>query len=401
MASGEFTQDNGANSQNPGTQPSYEDLLAANESLRAGNDQLRQGLNQVTAELQQAQGIYPELPTSKLLAAHKRGSSAGPTHNPPAADLDVRKFEKPRLPDVKVFDKGSHEEYTQWKIQIRTKLSADRLAYPTEFYQVHYVISRTEGWAFSALRSYITTINNGEKEPKLNELWSQLDGFFEDPAVKQKALQYLRTTKQGKGEPGEKNDSLKIDYLQNSLNKKLLRYQAGYQPPLNETYDNFVQRMRVTWENLKAIDQLSSNAPIYSTKLSSTNPTTSDEMDWPKLPSEERKCKATVPKRQRKPENTAKVLAANVEDESSDEGKKSPSPKAPTRAVQADIVRELNLPRVPIPPRRINGVDNQKSTVQVITHFTIDAGGVRKEVAAYIILSTYEYDMILGKTWLE
>ncbi|EFQ92461.1 hypothetical protein PTT_10436 [Pyrenophora teres f. teres 0-1] len=35
MASGEFTQDNGANSQNPGTQPSYEDLLAANESLRA------------------------------------------------------------------------------------------------------------------------------------------------------------------------------------------------------------------------------------------------------------------------------------------------------------------------------------------------------------------------------
>ncbi|CAE7034302.1 hypothetical protein PTTW11_05401 [Pyrenophora teres f. teres] len=123
------------------------------------------------------------------------GHQQAPTHNPPAADLDVRKFEKPRLPDVKVFDKGSHEEYTQWKIQIRTKLSADRLAYPTEFYQVHYVISRTEGWAFSALRSYITTINNGEKEPKLNELWSQLDGFFEDPAVKQKALQYLRTTR--------------------------------------------------------------------------------------------------------------------------------------------------------------------------------------------------------------
>ncbi|KAK1914081.1 hypothetical protein P3342_007327 [Pyrenophora teres f. teres] len=243
------------------------------------------------------------------------GHQQAPTHNPPAADLDVRKFEKPRLPDVKVFDKGSHEEYTQWKIQIRTKLSADRLAYPTEFYQVHY-----------------------------------LDGFFEDPAVKQKALQYLRL--------GEKNDSLKIDYLQNSLNKKLLRYQAGYQPPLNETYDNFVQRMRVTWENLKAIDQLSSNAPIYSTKLSSTNPTTSDEMDWsPTVGAMQfrtrgeywgtqaqiaqrreegsclrcgrqghlvRQCKATVPKRQRKPENTAKVLAANVEDESSDEGKEEP-----------------------------------------------------------------------------
>lgn len=390
MASGEFTQDNGANSQNPGTQPSYEDLLAANESLRAGNDQLRQGLNQVTAELQQAQGMYQEFQQMKNLLRTIQGQltpdaqtpggtpSAGhqqaPTHNPPATDLDVRKFEKPRLPDVKVFDKGSHEEYTQWKIQIRTKLSADRLAYPTEFYQVHYVISRTEGWAFSALRSYITTINNGEKEPKLNELWSQLDGFFEDPAVKQKALQYLRTTKQGKGEflphvrtfnlkfheagLGEGDDSLKIDYLQNSLNKKLLRYQAGYQPPLNETYDNFVQRMRVTWENLKAIDQLSSNAPTYSTKLSSANPTTSDEMDWsPTVGAMQfrtrgeywgtqaqiaqrreegsclrcgrqghlvQECKATVPKRQKKPKNTAKVLAANVEDESSDEGKEEP-----------------------------------------------------------------------------
>ncbi|KAK1914102.1 hypothetical protein P3342_007348 [Pyrenophora teres f. teres] len=317
------------------------------------------------------------------------GHQQAPTHNPPAADLDVRKFEKPRLPDVKVFDK----DHTRTRRILRGPSS------------------KTEG--------------------------SSVSPYDEARKRRVSPTRHVRTfnLKFHEAGLGEKNDSLKIDYLQNSLNKKLLRYQAGYQPPLNETYDNFVQRMRVTWENLKAIDQLSSNAPIYSTKLfyqpyhQRRNGLVTNCRG--NAISYERGCKATVPKRQRKPENTAKVLAANVEDESSDEGKKSPSPKAPTRAVQAgkagyvivnrtknatamidhryctyalvceDIVRELNLPRVPIPPRRINGVDNQKSTVQVITHFTIDAGGVRKEVAAYIILSTYEYDMILGKTWLE
>ena len=109
-----------------------------------------------------------------------------------------------------------------------------------------------------------------QKEPSLNELWAQLDGFFQDPTIKQKALQYLRTTKQGKGEflphvqafnlkfyeagLSPLNDALKIDYLKNLLNRKLLRYQAGYQPLASDTYENFVNRMRVTWENLKAVD---------------------------------------------------------------------------------------------------------------------------------------------------
>ena len=36
--------------------------------------------------------------------------------------------------------------------------------------------------------------------PCLDDLWTQLDGFFLDPTVRQKAFQFLRTTKQGKGE---------------------------------------------------------------------------------------------------------------------------------------------------------------------------------------------------------
>jgi len=62
----------------------------------------------------------------------------------------------------------------------------------------------------------------------------------------------------------------------------------------------------------------------------------------------------------------------------------------------------MNLPRIPITPITIEGVNNQTSTITAITEFTLDVGGVQQHrVAAYITPSTYDYDMILGKTWLE
>ncbi|KAF5847273.1 hypothetical protein GGP41_003554 [Bipolaris sorokiniana] len=81
------------------------------------------------------------------------------------------------------------------KTHVRAKLFANHLTYPTEEYQVYYVITHL--------------------------------------IIKQKALQYLRTTKQGKEEflphfykagLGSLNNALKINYLKNSLNRKLLRY---------------------------------------------------------------------------------------------------------------------------------------------------------------------------------
>jgi hypothetical protein len=70
--------------------------------------------------------------------------------------------------------------------------------------------------------------------------------------------------------------------------------------------------------------------------------------------------------------------------------------------VNEQSVRRMNLPRIPITPMSIEGVNNQISTISAITEFTLDVGGVQQQrVAAYITPSTYEYDMILGKTWLE
>jgi hypothetical protein len=108
----------------------------------------------------------------------------------------------------------------------------------------------------------VTTLMDGRTTPSLDTLWAHLDNFFKDPTAREKALEYLCTTKQGKNEFNthvqEFNLKLqeaeldgashaqRIDYLKNSLNSKLLRTQAGYQPALEETYEQFVTRARVT-----------------------------------------------------------------------------------------------------------------------------------------------------------
>jgi hypothetical protein len=70
--------------------------------------------------------------------------------------------------------------------------------------------------------------------------------------------------------------------------------------------------------------------------------------------------------------------------------------------VNERFVRKMNLPRIPIRPIKVEGINNQTSTVSGITEFALDVDGVQQlRVAAYITKSTYDYNMILGKTWLE
>ena len=212
----------------------------------------------------------------------------------------VQRTEKPRLPNVEVFDKGSHEQYLQWKMKARAKLYGDRKAYLSEEDQVNYIITRTTGQAFNALTPMVTTLMDGRTTPSLDTLWAHLDNFFKDPTAREKALEYLRTTKQGKNEFNthvqEFNLKLqeaeldgashaqRIDYLKNSLNSKLLRTQAGYQPALEETYEQFVNRARVTWENLKAVERITAgkrhNVAYNTAPAQKPQRRNSDEMDW-------------------------------------------------------------------------------------------------------------------------
>jgi hypothetical protein len=63
------------------------------------------------------------------------------------------------------------------------------------------------------------------------------------------------------------------------------------------------------------------------------------------------------------------------------------------------FVRKMNLLRIPIRPIKVEGINNQTSTVSGITEFALDVDGVQQlRVAAYITKLTYDYNIILGKT---
>jgi hypothetical protein len=291
--------------QDPLRSMSVDDLIATIRSLKSSLDEVTNKQERQPYELLQSQmnELRGMLNNNLRTDATSMGQSSTPRPTPPEPyrNYTVQRAEKPRLPNVEVFDKGPHEEYLQWKMKVQAKLYGDRAAYPTETDQVNYVITRTTGQAFNVLTPMVSGLMDGTTQPLLVTTWAHLDGFFKDPTAREKALEYLRTTKQGKNDFNKhvQNFNLKlqeaaldgtshaqkIDYLKNSLNSKLLRAQAGYQPLGLETYEQFVQRARITWENLKAVDRITSSNNYYTRTYDNpgsqdTQRRNSNEMDW-------------------------------------------------------------------------------------------------------------------------
>ncbi|CAN9472273.1 unnamed protein product [Alternaria alternata] len=216
------------------TSPLERNYALEAEELRDHVQRLQHDLNQATQERQSYAALSQQVLALTQIVEEQRRLMSVPIPGgtvPPATSASGRiqepvRYEKPRLPDVEA--------------RVQAKLFADQRAYPTESDQVHYVITRTKGWAFTALRTYVTAMIEGRSTPTLRDLWQQLDGFFVDPTIREKAMQFLRTTKQGNGELiphvqsfdlkfleaglDSASDAQKIDYLKNSLNKRLLRY---------------------------------------------------------------------------------------------------------------------------------------------------------------------------------
>jgi hypothetical protein len=69
--------------------------------------------------------------------------------------------------------------------------------------------------------------------------------------------------------------------------------------------------------------------------------------------------------------------------------------------VAKKLVRKLELKHTPIRPIEVEGVNGQKSVVDAITWFNLNISSVRQRTATYISQSTYEFDIIIRKTWLE
>ena len=270
------------------------------EQLNATIESLRTSLDEMRIQAQTQQQLYNSLRSE---VAHNQRNTLGEENREPGSE-QWRSIQAPSsvqpakaiLPNVEVFESGTHEQYLQWKMKARAKLYGDRAAFPTEELQVQYLITRTNGRAFNALSPYVDQIVRGTTTPTVSRLWSYLDTFFEDPTARAKALEYLRTTKQGTQEFNQHvqnfnlklqeagmdnaSDAQKIDYLRNSLATRLLKAQIGYQPAREESYDEFINRSRVTWENLKAVDRITSGKKSYGNQEYYNPHRGSNEMDW-------------------------------------------------------------------------------------------------------------------------
>ena len=72
----------------------------------------------------------------------------GPSLSPPSrSEQPIRPILSPRLPDPPVFNGTDRSRYEDWKLRIQDKLRLNKDHYPTDAFQINYVISRLGGKA--------------------------------------------------------------------------------------------------------------------------------------------------------------------------------------------------------------------------------------------------------------
>lgn len=101
--------------QDPLRNLSVDELIATIRSLKANLDEItakqeRQPYEQLQSQMNELRGM---LNNARTDASEKteQGISSGPTPLSNHRDYTVQRTEKPRLPNVEVFEKGSHEQY--------------------------------------------------------------------------------------------------------------------------------------------------------------------------------------------------------------------------------------------------------------------------------------------------
>ena len=126
------------NQQLPSSQPTYEqqmqsqhlyeqqqdplrnllvdDLVATIRSLKANLDELankqeRQPYEQLQSQMNELRGMLSNNARPEALERSRQNLSSGPTPLSDHQNYTVQQAKKPRLPDVEVFNKGSHKQY--------------------------------------------------------------------------------------------------------------------------------------------------------------------------------------------------------------------------------------------------------------------------------------------------
>lgn len=205
-----------------------------------------------------------------LLANASTNSTTQPyTPSPSLPALTRERAPKERLPTLRVFN-GDRNEWEEWHLAARNKLRADGEAIGETFIQFLYLSARVEGKAAKTVKTYVELhSNNGSGTGE--DFLTHLGTIYADPNKKARALQSLYTMRQGDRESfanflprfetvladaggHQFNAEQQVNYLRNSLNRKIRPYLISSAQGLSGNYTAFVSLCQSIGSELMALE---------------------------------------------------------------------------------------------------------------------------------------------------
>ncbi|CAD6594599.1 MAG: hypothetical protein ASARMPREDX12_000483 [Alectoria sarmentosa] len=180
----------------------------------------------------------PPLRDLEALRTHRPPSKTA--HGPPLSqtpfrhEQPLRPILSPRLPDPPVFNGADRSKFEDWKLRIQDKLSLNKDHYPTDGFQINYVISRLSGKAseHTVFRRRDSTTNPYNTAQNVLD---QLSNLYETPLhIQHHANHHIcENLKQGTEQPfpefytklmrydEDQSERNLMSYLEHNMTKKL------------------------------------------------------------------------------------------------------------------------------------------------------------------------------------
>lgn len=153
----------------------------------------------------------------------------------------------PKFPDAPVFS-GDRTKFDSWKDKVYDKLHNSIAQYPTDYHQIAYIKSRTEGGAYQQIRAQCQP-GHARAFQTADDVLGALEKVYGDKNRRTRAINEMRTLKMGKkpfddfytdfarcaAEIGHSDDAL-MPLLENAISDELAGKVIGLQKP-SDYYD--------------------------------------------------------------------------------------------------------------------------------------------------------------------
>lgn len=195
----------------------------------------------------------------------------------------------PKFPDAPMFS-GDRATFDSWKDKVYDKLHNSIAQYPTDYHQIAYVKSRTEGVAYQQIRAQCQP-GHARAFQTADEVLNALEKVYGDKNKRTRAINELRTLRMGRrpfddfytdfarcaAEIGHSEDAL-VPLLENAISDELVGKVIGLQKPsdyydLVDFYREIDHQMREHDKRVSSRLRASRPAPSTDqTKTSRPNP---------------------------------------------------------------------------------------------------------------------------------